>query len=1200
MNRRSRAQQSRKLCLQPLERRTLLAAEISLGLSIDEIADPIAPGPSFPLGQDLKLSYAVTNTGDQPVRSPRVTDAGLDTSDPLDDFVPTPLLRASEVTSHAPVTLVQTKAAQFLMHPTLPYAFASLPSTNSVAIINTETLSVEHDLFVGSIPGEMALSLDGGTLFVANRGSTQIGRVDLSTRELLSPLSLGDATPIDIEVGADGRLYVLTSDALIQIDPNTGESVGPVIEHFTYSGRLEISPGKDRLYYGDFGLSPASLKQFDVTQDPPELLWESPHGGLSGSNGQDLDLSEDGRWISYACGAGQGGYQIAKYRTSDMAIEGMFVTGAYPREVAYGPDAAFVYTVNDRSSIDVWETEQFQKVGFFSTTDEANEIAVSLDGATLFASFEGAVVAYSTGRVADVNQGDENENRVLDPGETWLYESTTTALKGTRQRLAKAAVIGGVGGTVYADAVAYYSGVGAAFEVVHSVDGVVFDPSSETETAFPRVAADNELLFRYTLTNSGTYDLTDVQIEVAEAGQADSGAPLVDGDVNQDGRFNPNEVWTFELPVTALADQRNLISVVSATAVDTQGNPIQDQPQAVTLTSGYFGIVSAFSVTVTANGRDASSDPPPAIRRADAIDWVYQVTNTGNVPLSGVEPFDRGDSAEPSDDLFPEPVPHSIIPASFGSLESVVDGVDVARIIVDPDGRWVFASDSSGNQVIVINPITLEVVKRVNVGSAPTGMAVSLDGKDLYVANRTSDFISVIDLDQMRETRRIELPEPAFDLEFASPDRLFILTDAIVLIDTDGKELRRFAERSVHGGQLEINSERTRLYYADTGYSPASLYQFDISADSPVQLWESPHGGLSGSNGQDLELSHDGEFISYPAGAGQGGYRIAKYSTDGMSIEGSFDTGAYPREITFSPDDAVAYTVNTRYAIDQWNTRTFLKQGTMRVTDEAYELKTDPSGQYLFAAFENQLRVYGTGRFRIGLIDGDTNWNSRLDPGETWSYTAQQDLHEDSETHAVVVTALSSTGQTITVETQARFAKRVDVSVDERVSGRTLLAEFPELQFQLSDERFEIVDGELRLKAGRYLLRSEDNEAGVWISSETDASWEAMMVSLQVNENATPWHNPVNRVDANGSGSVSVIDALVVINWIYRQQPGDELVRPADAQYFLDTNADGNITPSDALLVINTIARTAMAPTPDGEDVQWSSAKVDDALALLF
>lgn len=113
-------------------------------------------------------------------------------------------------------------------------------------------------------------------------------------------------------------------------------------------------------------------------------------------------------------------------------------------------------------------------------------------------------------------------------------------------------------------------------------------------------------------------------------------------------------------------------------------------------------------------------------------------------------------------------------------------------------------------------------------------------------------------------------------------------------------------------------------------------------------------------------------FISYPCGAGQIGYSIAKYGTSDMSILGTFNTGAYPREIAFSPDDAVAYTVHTDRLVDVWDTSTFQSLGDFPTSgsnvSRISELMVDRSGKHLFAAYSDsyygnyELRVYDTGR----------------------------------------------------------------------------------------------------------------------------------------------------------------------------------------------------------------------------------------------
>ncbi|MCA9225143.1 MAG: hypothetical protein KDA47_06000 [Planctomycetales bacterium] len=71
---------------------------------------------------------------------------------------------------------------------------------------------------------------------------------------------------------------------------------------------------------------------------------------------------------------------------------------------------------------------------------------------------------------------------------------------------------------------------------------------------------------------------------------------------------------------------------------------------------------------------------------------------------------------------------------------------------------------------------------------------------------------------------------------------------------------------------------------------------------------------------------------------------------------------------------------------------------------------------------------------------------------------------------------------------------------------------------------------------------------------------------------AAPWQNPLNPLDVNRDGSVSPIDALLVINALNAGQAGS-LVHPETSgllpQRLLDTNGDNELSPVDVLVVVN-------------------------------
>lgn len=83
---------------------------------------------------------------------------------------------------------------------------------------------------------------------------------------------------------------------------------------------------------------------------------------------------------------------------------------------------------------------------------------------------------------------------------------------------------------------------------------------------------------------------------------------------------------------------------------------------------------------------------------------------------------------------------------------------------------------------------------------------------------------------------------------------------------------------------------------------------------------------------------------------------------------------------------------------------------------------------------------------------------------------------------------------------------------------------------------------------------------------------------IQSSETAvSPWQNPLNQFDVNGSGSISGIDALLIINRLLNGLAGP--ISPATpVPPYIDVNGDGSLSPTDALLVINYLMTHPPAP----------------------
>lgn len=167
-----------------------------------------------------------------------------------------------------------------------------------------------------------------------------------------------------------------------------------------------------------------------------------------------------------------------------------------------------------------------------------------------------------------------------------------------------------------------------------------------------------------------------------------------------------------------------------------------------------------------------------------------------------------------------------------------------------------------------------------------------------------------------------------------------------------------------------------------------------------------------------------------------------------------------------------------------------------------------------------------------------------------------------------------------------------DVAVNENVAGG-LVGEFvipggigSFYTLDVSDERFEILSGQLRLKPDVYLDKSHESEVHVTVITVGDhpVPGGVQGFSISVAANPVPWSNPLESMDVNADKTIAPGDALVIINFLNAN--GSQLLPkaiPAGSPYYYDTNADSWITPNDALRVINRLNELSQGSSAEAE-----------------
>jgi YVTN family beta-propeller protein len=139
-----------------------------------------------------------------------------------------------------------------------------------------------------------------------------------------------------------------------------------------------------------------------------------------------------------------------------------------------------------------------------------------------------------------------------------------------------------------------------------------------------------------------------------------------------------------------------------------------------------------------------------------------------------------------------------------------------SEIALSPDGRWLYVICERSDQLLAIDIQTQTVAKRVAVGHVPRGLAVSADGRQIFVANSWNDNVSVIDAGTLEIVRTVAA---GFEPTGVVPDRpgktLYVanrLSNDVSVIDLQtGQEIKRLAAGR-GASYLALSPDGERIY----------------------------------------------------------------------------------------------------------------------------------------------------------------------------------------------------------------------------------------------------------------------------------------------------------------------------------------------------------------------------------------------------
>lgn len=124
----------------------------------------------------------------------------------------------------------------------------------------------------------------------------------------------------------------------------------------------------------------------------------------------------------------------------------------------------------------------------------------------------------------------------------------------------------------------------------------------------------------------------------------------------------------------------------------------------------------------------------------------------------------------------------------IGSPVSVSTGEALVDMVHDQSRHRLYIANSGMNRVEVFDTVTQSFLPPIKVGQLPRSLAVTPNGRTMYVANTGGESISIVDLEEGRVRGKVKFPPVPYNASFAlnTPSLLAPTVGGIQIVMSDG------------------------------------------------------------------------------------------------------------------------------------------------------------------------------------------------------------------------------------------------------------------------------------------------------------------------------------------------------------------------------------------------------------------------------